>query len=80
MDEELRKQIEEIAEGMDCTKEFECCEGNFTNVCRAKDIGIDSFLECLEENPQECEFSIPFGNAFFCKCPVRIAIARKLKK
>lgn len=80
MGEELRKQIEEIAEGMDCAKDFECCEGSFANVCRAKDIGIDSFLECLEKNPQMCEFAMPFGNTFFCKCPVRIAIAGKLKK
>ena len=80
MDQELRKQIEEIVEDMDCSKEFECCEGNFTNVCRAKDIGIDSFLECLEENTHECEFTMPFGDAFFCKCPVRMAIARKLSK
>jgi hypothetical protein len=80
MDEELRKQIEEIVEGMDCGKEFKCCEDNFANVCRAKDIGIDSFLECLENKPQTCEFSMPFGNAFFCKCPVRGVIARKLNK
>ena len=80
MDEQFRKQIEEIVEGMDCGKEFECCEGNFANVCRAKDMGIESFLECLEEKAQECEFAMPFGNSFFCKCPVRIAIARKLKK
>ena len=80
MDEDLRKQIEEIVEGMDCVKDFKCCEDNFANLCRAKDIGINSFLECLEEKPQECEFAMPFGNAFFCKCPVRIVIARKLSK
>ena len=80
MDKEFRKQIEEITEGMDCAKDFECCEGNFANVCRAKDIGIESFLECLEENSQDCEFAIPFGDAFFCKCPVRMIIAKKLNK
>lgn len=80
MEEEFGKQIEEIVEGMDCAKDFECCEDDFANVCRAKDIGIESFLECLEKNPKICEFAMPFGNAFFCKCPVRIAIARKLNK
>ena len=80
MDEEHRKQIEEIIGGMDCAKDFICCEANFANVCKAEDIGIESFLKCLEENPQQCQFALPFGNAYFCQCPLRVYIAKKLKK
>jgi hypothetical protein len=80
MDKELRIQIEEIISNMDCAQDFSCCEDNFSNVCQAKDVGASFFLECLEENPQQCEFSLHFGDAYFCQCPLRIYIAKKLKK
>ena len=82
MEKELKRQIEKIIGAMECPKDFKCCESDFANVCKAKDIGIESFLECLEENPQMqmCKFSFPFGNAYFCKCPLRVYIAETLKK
>jgi hypothetical protein len=80
MDKELRTQIEEIISEMKCAKNFRCCEDNFANVCKAKDIGASFFLECLEEKPQQCQFSLPFGNAYFCQCPLRVYIAKNLKK
>ena len=80
MDKELREQIDEIISNMDCAQDFSCCEDSFANVCKAKDVGASFFLECLEENPQLCEFSLPFGDAYFCQCPLRIYISKKLNK
>lgn len=80
MDEEHRKSIQEIIGGMTCPKDFECCESDFANVCKAKDFGVEKFLKCLEENPRKCEFSMSFGYAFFCQCPLRVYIAKKLNK
>jgi hypothetical protein len=37
--------------------------------CRRKDLGLDSFLLCLENNPEKCIHSLPFGHDHFCKCP-----------
>lgn len=37
--------------------------------CRRKDLGLSSFLLCLESNPEKCMHSLPFGNDYFCKCP-----------
>ncbi len=37
--------------------------------CRRKDLGLDSYLLCLENNPEKCIHSLPFGNDYFCKCP-----------
>ena len=37
--------------------------------CQRKDLGLDSFLLCLENNPEKCVHSLPFGNDHFCKCP-----------
>ncbi len=80
MDEEFKQKVEEIVGGMQCPRGFGCCRDNFANVCKAKDIGIETFLECSEEKPQECQFAMPFGNSHFCKCPLRIYIAKKLNK
>ena len=80
MDEEFKQKVEEIVGGMQCPRSFRCCQNNFANVCKAKDIGIETFLECSEEKPQECQFAMPFGNSHFCKCPLRVYIAKKLNK
>lgn len=80
MDQNHKRQIEEIIGGMKCPKDFECYKLGFNNLCKAKDIGIESFLECLEKNPQACKFSISFGHSYFCQCPLRNYIAKKLKK
>ena len=35
--------------------------------CKTDDIGLESFLICLEEKPKKCTFSTLFGNRYFCK-------------
>ena len=80
MDEGYKKEIEKIIGGMKCPKDFKCCKPGFDVVCKAKDIGLETFLECLEEDPRSCQFSVPFGEGYFCQCPLRVYIAKKLKK
>ena len=79
MEKDHKRQIEEILGGMQCPKDFSCYKSGFENLCKAKDIGIESFLECLEKKPQDCKFSISFGNSYFCQCPLRVYLAKKLK-
>lgn len=74
------KEIEEIIDQFKCPKDFKCYKSHFDVVCKAKDIGLETFLECLEENPQYCHFAVPFGYAHFCQCPLRVYIAKKLRK
>ena len=52
MDENTKKELEEIMGEMECPKDFKCYESGFENLCRAKEIGVELFLECLEETPQ----------------------------
>jgi len=80
MQEDRKKEIEEIIGEMKCPKDFKCYKERFEDLCKAKDIGLRSFLECLEENPYECSFSVSFGRSYFCQCPLRVYIAKKLKK
>ena len=80
MKEEDKKIIEGIMADMHCSKNFTCAESGFETLCKARDFGLDSYLECLEPGPQSCSFVIPFGNAYFCQCPLRVYIEKKLKK
>jgi hypothetical protein len=41
---------------------------------------LESFLECLEHNPTHCEFSISYGDGHYCRCPLRVYIAKKLSE
>jgi len=72
-----KKKIEKIMEQMKCSKDFKCIDSRFTNLCKAKDIGMESYLECLEANTKNCEFTLPFGYRQFCKCPLRVYLAKE---
>jgi hypothetical protein len=78
MEERNRETIEKIIAGTSCAKDFKCYRSNLSQLCKAKDVGLESFLECLEHNPRNCEFSISYGDSYFCRCPVRVYIAKKL--
>ncbi len=81
MKQDYKKEIEEIIGQMECPEDFKCYKLGLKNLCKARDVGIKTFLVCLEENPQKCKFSVSFGrHSYFCQCPLRVYIAKKLKK
>ena len=80
MERDHKQRIEEIIGTMKCPKNFLCYQSGTESLCRARDIGIESFLVCLESNTGRCEFSVSFGNSYFCQCPLRVYIAKKLRK
>ena len=75
-----KKQLEEIILRNSCPKDFVCYKSGFENLCKAEYIWQDYIIKCLEDNPRECVFSISFGGAYYCKCPLRVYIAKTLKK
>ena len=80
MKEADKRQIAEIMSQMQCPKDFECYKSGFEDLCKARDIGMEQFLVCLAENPRECKFSLPFGEGFYCNCPLRVYIAKNLRR
>jgi hypothetical protein len=80
VEKDHKREIENIIGKIKCPKSFKCYESGFDNICRAKDFGIESFLLCLENNPRDCKFSIPFKRSYLCHCPLRIYLSKKLKK
>ena len=80
MEKDHKREIEEIIGGMQCEKDFQCYKSGFENLCKAQDLGLETMLECLEKEAQDCKFSKPFGYSYLCKCPLRCYIATELSK
>jgi hypothetical protein len=80
LEEAHKKRIEEIINGMNCPKDFLCYKSSFTNLCQAKDIGIESFVECFEKLSRKCSFALPFAKIHLCQCPLRVFLVKELKK
>ena len=76
MEGDFKKAVEDIMSQIQCPKDFECVQSGFRNLCKARDVDLEEFLVCLEEHPKECTFSIQFGGAFFCQCPLRVYLAK----
>lgn len=80
MDEGTKERIEEIISSIKCPKNFECYKSKLEKLCKVRNIDSENLFECLDENQQKCGFSLPFGNGHFCKCPLRILIAKEFNK
>jgi len=78
--EDKKKRMEKIIGEMDCRKDFRCYKSGFEGICKARDIGLESHLECLEEAPYKCPFSVHFGRSYFCNYSLRVYIAKTLEK
>jgi hypothetical protein len=72
----IRDAIEELV----CPKGFTCCTEGLEKLCKAKDVGMQTFVLCLEPNPLECPFSKPVAIWYMCECPLRVYIAKEVKK
>jgi hypothetical protein len=80
MEQDIEKELQEIMGDATCPKDFKCYKSGFENLCKAQEVGLETFLECLEEHPMECTFSVRFGGLYYCRCPLRVYISKKFKK
>ena len=75
-----KEDMSRIAGETDCPKGFKCCDAGAGKICKARDIGRETVLECLEKYPEECKFAVPFSKAYYCQCPLRVHIAKQIKE
>ncbi len=80
MEQGDKRRLEDIIGGISCPKELRCYKSGFEDLCKAKDIGMEVFLYCLDKKPQECVFSMYFGDHPLCRCPLRMYIAKELQR
>lgn len=74
MEQSHEQEIEQIISLTACPKGFACHRSTFEVLCKAKDIGVDSFLVCLEKEPFEC--SLPYGCSYYSRCPLRVYVGK----
>jgi len=76
MERAIPEQVQEMIDGLQCPKDVSYYTSGFKNLCKAKDIGLESVVACLINDPLACKFSILFGGIFFCQCKLRVYIAK----
>jgi hypothetical protein len=76
MSPEHIRGIKVILGSMKCSQDFRCIKSGYQNVCKAKDVGLENALECLEPNSWDCEFSTKTRSSVLCKCPLRVYLTK----
>ena len=46
--------------------------------CETKDIGLDSYMECLQADSFLCPFSLSYAHTYYCTSRSRVFMAREL--
>ena len=86
MDEKIREAIEELTERTQCPNNFRCAESGFEVLCKTWRVGPAGYLKCLEcaerleDETLHCKFALPFVYGYFCQCPLRACLCKKLKR
>ena len=81
MEQHQKEELLDILCGLHCDKDFVCYTSGQIKLCKAEDVGFESYLVCLQEHPEECKFSVKvFGDKHLCQCPLRVHLAKNMKK
>jgi hypothetical protein len=71
--------IERAIKGLKLPPNFKWHTPGMGFTCKAEDVGLGSFVKCLENENGACPFSMPYADSNYCKCFARIYMARELK-
>ena len=74
------QEIEKAANGLDLPQNFEWYKPGLGFTCKARDIGLESYVNCLETHSYLCPFSVFYGYANYCSCTARVYVAKQLEK
>lgn len=70
--EKQRQHLEKLKCSTRCDKKYVCLELPREELCAARDLGMERFLECLATARHKCRHAFPFGKGRFCRCPIRV--------
>jgi len=77
---ETISEIEQLIATFKCPRDYKCYTLKFEELCEAVIFGNGEMVECINGNAANCQFSAPFGEGYFCDCPLRAYIAKKFNK
>ncbi len=61
-----------------CPEGCKCHGQGDEGLCQAMDVGLETYVECMETPPFECPSSICFGGIHYCSCPTRVDLTKEL--
>jgi hypothetical protein len=73
-----KDKIEKLIGEIKCDLDFRCYKSRFKDICEAKNIGMEDFIDCHDKTPTKCRYAMSFGDAYFCHCPLRNYLAREI--
>jgi hypothetical protein len=65
VEKDIWKEIEDILDGLKRPRDFMCYKSGFKKLCKVEDIGLESFLICLNGLAEECKFFCAFLRLVF---------------
>ena len=80
MGQNHHKESQEIIGALQYPDDIPWHEKASHHPCKAKDIGLDSFVKCLEKDAHSCPFSVRYGYSYYCECHHVDDMAKKLKR
>ena len=80
LSKDITSEIDQLIGTFECSKDYSCYKLNFEELCEAVIFGDGVMIECVDKQASDCQFSSPFGEGYFCSCPIRAYVAKKLKK
>jgi hypothetical protein len=76
MEDQHTRQIQTIKDSLKCKRDFECAKSGFAKPGKIVLLGGTDLLQCLDEEAKTCRFAMPFGEVYFCRCPLRAYLAK----
>jgi hypothetical protein len=70
------QEAEKVINGLRLCRWF---QPGFGFSCKAKYLGFDCYVECLEKDVK-CPFSVSYADSYFCASPARVYFAKQLEK
>ena len=61
MEKSTKRRVKEIIGQINCPKDFVCYKSEVNTLCKAGDVGMQSHLKWLEENPSDCVSSLGYA-------------------
>ena len=86
--EKQRKEMQKIMASMPCKIDFECYKSSSEKICKAEynEHGLVCKTSQMLDKPilsYDCDYMLYLGSAYdyyMCQCPLRIYIAKNLKR
>lgn len=72
----LVNQTEETVPGIDLLVACKRYKPGIGVSCKARDVGLDSYVQCLEKDSNICPFSMSYADTYYCASSARVYFAK----